>query len=290
MFKRENKVLIKILQRLLLQHKTSTYNSHQSKHQHNKLALDWGSSTTNFGLEIIVFGKVITESWIGPSIKSCDRSKPLERRSIKWPGCVGLWEMQRWAHSVERYWWYRVWEWIRIRRIWIKPKINETINFRSMKASGPVHIGLEVSRISTLELQTFPSTEPWSWCFFSRHFEGLTEYCNALVLSIRWLERFAPLALYFCLQLDHLSILSQLWPLLRCISFPISQSNIAKKQANSKMKKTLDAKALVDYIRFFIRFTLSDQSSIFIQDASTSKNVTWKLYIWATWYSPRSTH
>ena len=141
------------------------------------------------------------------------------------------------CYSVERYWWYRVWEWIRIRRIWIKPKINETINFRSMKASGPVHIGLEVSRISTLELQTFPSTEPWSWCFFSRHFEGLTEYCNALVLSIRWLERFAPLALYFCLQLDHLSILSQLWPLLRCITFPISQSNIAKNRPIQKWKK-----------------------------------------------------
>ena len=63
------------------------------------------------------------------------------------------------CYSVERYWWYRVWEWIRIRRIWIKPKINETINFRSMKASGPMHIGLEggVTRISTLELQTFPS-------------------------------------------------------------------------------------------------------------------------------------
>ena len=155
---------------------------------------------------------------------------------MKCPGCVGLWEMQRWAHSVERYWWYRVWEWIRI-RIWIKPKINETINFRSMKASGPMHIGLEGGGFRHSSFKLSPPLILDDDVFFSRHFEGLTEYCDALVLSIRWLERFAPQALYFCLQLDHLSILSQLWPLLRCITFPISQSNIAKKQANSKMKK-----------------------------------------------------
>ena len=49
----------------MLQNKTSIYNSgyqHQSKHQQNKLALNWGSSTANFGLEILGFGKVITES------------------------------------------------------------------------------------------------------------------------------------------------------------------------------------------------------------------------------------
>ena len=172
----------------MLQNKTSIYNSgyqHQSKHQQNKLALNWGSSTANFGLEILGFGKVITESWKKPCIKSCDKSKPLQRRSMKCPGCVGLWEM----HSVERYWWYRVWEWIRI-RIWIKANINETINFRSMKASGPMHIGLEggVTSISTLELQTFPSTEPWRWCFFLETLRRVDRIlrCTGFVNKVTW--------------------------------------------------------------------------------------------------------
>ena len=45
-----------------------------------------------------------------------------------------------------------------------------------------------------------------------------------------------------------------------------------------KKKTPLDAKAFVDYLRF-TKMNASDQSSIFIQDASTSKNITWKLYI-----------
>ena len=109
----------------------------------------------------------------------------LQRRSMKCPGCVGLWEM----HSVERYWWYRVWEWIRI-RIWIKANINETINFRSMKASGPMHIGLEggVTSISTLELQTFPSTEPWRWRFFLETLRRVDRIlrCIGFVNKVTW--------------------------------------------------------------------------------------------------------
>ena len=86
-------------------------------------------------------------------------------------------------YSVERYWWY--WEWIRI-----EPKINETINVRSMKASGPMHIGLEggVTRISTLELQTFPSTEPWSSCFFLKTLRRVDRIlqCTGFVNKVTW--------------------------------------------------------------------------------------------------------